>query len=478
MGASSIEGKRSKRIQSKKNAVQIAQASAHEQHELIHGKSLVQEILYPKILYLDLVQMTAALLIPTFARMARDYHITSTNTTTNHSMEEDPEAGRFIHNKAQMEEAKSPEEDMKASKEPSSSTPDAADADADAAATVVVLPSKTPEKQAWDPSEELAPQPHDLLQVVLNTMWATLAAADISEHPSTTTTFAPKITANLIETLLRENGEMERASDPELIQRMMQVAGSSAPDADGEAAPESGYLDASALLSALTSDLQDWQVAIEDKESTYVHDIFGEEILTSFDRLGTGYHGFSPKNRKGFSFRNTLKGEETQRQQQQLKEHQPPHSPVVTDGSTPAPTDCPRTTEESHPSTKLATSDSAIEAVETMQNSPPDASNDGFSNDTPELEKPEDVVRLANRGANGATTIDGVVDQNASIITLLLAWLTFIGYTGTYAPLLLDLTPLQINCPDETFGCVLGSTIWKWYVAPPVHVQRLARYQN
>jgi hypothetical protein len=281
-----------------------------------------------------------------------------------------------------------------------------------------------------------------LIQLVLHNFYQLSSAPTTSDTTGTSPPghpHPPKITARLIQILLKENGEMERANDPELIQRMMQVAG--AYGGSGDDPDKAICLDATSLLAALTGDLHDWQVGIEDRQSTYVQDIFGVEMLSSFDRLGKEYHYHpGPKTKLAWA---TSGIQSVGRPKQQ--HHQSPMKDR-TDTSTVSH-------KPTIPGIRILSTDSEIKA----ENIP-------SSNINTSENEVEDVVQLANRGSNGTTTIDRVVDQNASNLTMLLAWLTFIGYAGTWVPVLLDLAPVQITCDKDTFGCVLGDTILKWYV--------------
>jgi hypothetical protein len=74
----------------------------------------------------------------------------------------------------------------------------------------------------------------------------------------------PIVDADLVEGILWELGEFERAQDPQLVREMVQVASST-----------SGRFDEEALANALTSDIQDWKVGSEENISTLFCDVFG-----------------------------------------------------------------------------------------------------------------------------------------------------------------------------------------------------------
>ena len=74
----------------------------------------------------------------------------------------------------------------------------------------------------------------------------------------------PLLDEALVEDLLLQHGELERAGDRQLVQEMVQAATTA-----------SGRLDAGALVQALALDLGDWKVGSEDHLSTFFEDVFG-----------------------------------------------------------------------------------------------------------------------------------------------------------------------------------------------------------
>ena len=75
------------------------------------------------------------------------------------------------------------------------------------------------------------------------------------------------LNVDLVEALLLEFGEYERAQNPQLLRDMVQAASGGV---------ENGRLDVPALVRALTSDVREhWRVGCEDDRSTYAQDVLG-----------------------------------------------------------------------------------------------------------------------------------------------------------------------------------------------------------
>ena len=136
----------------------------------------------------------------------------------------------------------------------------------------------------------LQPEPIGLIGDVLKMLWRDSKNSSLfresapeeaedplhqSGDPVIMEALAPLVTPKLVEALLLENGDFERARDAALIRRMVDAARS-----------PSGRLDEEALINALTSDLDQWEVGCEDRRSTYVSDVFGTDDIPAFQRLG------------------------------------------------------------------------------------------------------------------------------------------------------------------------------------------------
>lgn len=168
--------------------------------------------------YLDIVQLTSILLIPTLARAGKEFR-DGTDDRSNHQDD--------IHNASDTgwyERWKSEKVQHKQDKE---------------------LLDK----------ESLRPQPHTLIKDVLGII--------LSEVYYDEADWPPLLTEDLVEGILLEYGEIERAQDKELIREMVRVAASS-----------SGRMDEAAFANCLTLDTGEWEVGSEDRKSSFYYDIF------------------------------------------------------------------------------------------------------------------------------------------------------------------------------------------------------------
>lgn len=478
------------------------------EEQIDRTKLLIQEILSPTVVYLDIVQLTSILLIPTIARMAKQCEaaLPHPDLTGNRQPPSDPVDTNAADRPADVGEVAQNYETTEESYLPIPSTQEvfgfvttllgqgncAADADADDAdedkkdeqeeAKVPPVPieldlhdEQNPNDNHQDPKkvsvndslvphadgneqpmqhnmyteesksnqqktifqgESLEPQPPGLIQLVLHTMWAIIRDASTSHDMATALGGPPLLTPDAMRALLLENGEMERVNDPALIQRMMDVAQS--PD-------NPGRLDERAFLRALTADLQDWEVGSEDRQSTYVYDVFGHSTMESFDRLGMD-SSYRPTDTNA-------------------------HNP--TQGSEPSNlnNDLSIPKEASNNSNTKTNDDgnSAVPSDSTFQWHPP---ADPINGNHAEVDKSiqgdgkaaaADHIELNKK--NSVHLMDTVVDSYGSTTSLLLAWMAYIGQTASYASLMLQMDAFQFQCDSESFKCTLGITVVSWIVA-------------
>jgi len=123
-------------------------------------------------------------------------------------------------------------------------------------------------------SQSLDPQPPDLilnsLRMILKDINVSPVEPEETEDASFQATSSslgsmPVLDVELVEAILLEMGEYERAQDPKLMREMTDAASS-----------RSGRFDAEALVNALTHDVREhWQVGSEDRLSTFFYDVFG-----------------------------------------------------------------------------------------------------------------------------------------------------------------------------------------------------------
>jgi hypothetical protein len=172
--------------------------------------------------YLDLVQITALLLIPTLARAAKiakenNYNTSILPEAKDEKKNEEPTGWyqRWRHKRRAKKEA-----------------------------------------QQAELAESLLPQPPTILQDVFRIMMK-----DVNFSGE-----GPLLDVDLVEAILLECGEFERASDDALKREMVEVARS-----------QSGRLDFEAFVNLLTYDLDEWEVGSEERVSTIFADVFKEE---------------------------------------------------------------------------------------------------------------------------------------------------------------------------------------------------------
>jgi hypothetical protein len=345
--------------------------------EVVRDEEAAQEVaaLYcefekPALEYLDVVQLMSIIIIPTLARF-----------------------------EAEWKERQNLHEDIKPSEfEPSQTNPNdnIKGAEIDSAilgiipvgaviAPLLMNSAGVVNKFGFlrDP-DSLRPKPAGLIGEVLQSLWRDTDADDAlitkvkvksrddeNENPplsvDASIPIAPVLTTAMVQFMLSNNGEHERAKDTALIQKMVDVAKS-----------PSGRFDEEALMNALTSDLRDWDVGCEDRTTTYIYDIFGTDDLVSFQRL---------------------------------REAQAPT------GSEEAP------------------------------------------------DQDDDTVALLKK--KSGRVFDSVVDEYGSYASLLLIWFFYICCSAILAYILTAMGVFDIQCSkegDTSFGCILLSTIWRWYV--------------
>jgi hypothetical protein len=102
-------------------------------------------------------------------------------------------------------------------------------------------------------NESLKPSPSDIIPDVLSLL---LKSVHCDEPPV--------LDATLVRKLLILHGECERAADPIMVDKMVEAATSS-----------SGLFDQEAFTKALTSDLSEWNIGAEDKNTTSFYDVWG-----------------------------------------------------------------------------------------------------------------------------------------------------------------------------------------------------------
>ena len=210
----------------------------------------------------------------------------------------------------------------------------------------------------------------------------------------------PVLTVEVVQSLMNKIGFHEWAADQDLIQRMVDVAKS-----------PSGRLDEQAFVSALTSDLKDWNVGHEQRESTYIFDVFGVDNLSSFVRE-------EKKHEEGSVSANN-------------QEHSSSHDEKadIEDGND--------------------------------ANSQKSASTGEEGGDIPVLSRWRTYK-----------VIDFVTDSYGSFIAVILIWAVYICNATAYSSLIFSTDPFQFSCQDfdaandsqgDKFACTLVETIVTWF---------------
>lgn len=169
--------------------------------------------------YLDLVQVLAILLIPTLARAGQKLQAN-----------QEVAAVEIVRNETEEEEG---------SKNSSDET--------------------SQQQQQRQQESSLEPQPAHLIEDGLRFL---LKNVYIDADDT--------LSIDLVEALLLEFGEYERAQDRQLLEEMVQAA-----------TTPSGRLDAASFAQALTADLRAWEIGSEDRMSTYAEDVFGGDPVAA-----------------------------------------------------------------------------------------------------------------------------------------------------------------------------------------------------
>lgn len=366
-------------------------------------QALLGEMLEPKMMYLDIVQMTSMLLIPTIARYGQEW-----TKTHSFALKTDRVKERIVDPPMYGESGPQATDDPVRM--------DGADAE--------ILRSFTPDVSdplSPDDSEDASPKvsdPNDSEELFDFILCKLLKLATKTGRVSSSvysgsafvmsSTDSPLLDKSLVETLMVACGLHDRATDSDLLERMVDVART-----------PSGCLDVRSLVAALTSDIEPWHVDNEMKESTYACDIFGPDGVYVFQRA------------KG----NTK------------------HSKM----QNPTPSDHVKHINDIEIAHELEDGTDVREPPETP------GKKTAAVNDWKE-ELPMDVSRIGM-----AKGIDFVVDAFNSFFGLVLIWAVYISYAGSYAALVMTLPAFQFKCDPlssqgEAFGCVLSTTILSWLI--------------
>jgi hypothetical protein len=197
--------------------------------------------------YYDVVQMVAMLIIPNVTKVANK--LNKLSLKKHHSLQgySSPFASKqayFQHWRKRKVQQKQEVEDNQKQKRASNSDTHG-----------------TPATSSRLPLADLPPYHvvYSLLEDGLALLLSSVPATDSDIWP-------PPINIPLIHSMLLECGEVERAHNHKLLQAMVEAAHT-----------ESGRLDVTALVQALTADLSAWPVGSEEEKTSQYHDIMGFE---------------------------------------------------------------------------------------------------------------------------------------------------------------------------------------------------------
>jgi hypothetical protein len=435
-----------------KKTTERNKAEEHENNEL-----LLDEVLNPKLVYLDIVQMVNVLMIPTIARYSSEWRLKNHAKVASTYYQD--ELGRVQSRLATKGRNSNANEyaSVEVGLSEMSYLGTADNVSTQGGGGGGGVNATLWQIQMEQLAGELAPKPDGLLEFVLGRMLNQLRQHEASKKKSnntnssaaegnsgetndattdnTTTTSGgevnydgsspllgespPMVTAEMVKALLMFHGESERANDDALVSKMVSAAKS-----------PSGRFDEHAFVSALSSDLSDWDVGCEDRTSTCVYDVFGTMDLFNFKRVGTAHDNNGNDNDET---NNKNKNDTTAQGAEE------PEGATKTSGG------------------GEGTGDDATEQ-KTDTKGAAAADNKNKDEDKLVLEVEDDVMvqRVTSQ------IIDTVRDGFGSTVVLLLIWLTYICHAGTYSSLVLATDTFTFECEEPTIGCTLGGTIISW----------------
>lgn len=204
------ESMRAKNGSSRANSSQMFADMLGEDSEVDDTKALITELVNPKIFYLDLVQITSLLMIPTILSLSKSWD----------------QKGDTLEENADENKTETP--------------------------------GQFDDKPQFDESSEVSAR--EILGVAVQSMQSLVARkANHSDR-------ALEINHDLIRNLLLQKNELEWANNEDLIDEMVSAAKRMSP-------AETAILDEETLIRCMTADIQAWPVGCEDSVTTVLQDI-------------------------------------------------------------------------------------------------------------------------------------------------------------------------------------------------------------
>lgn len=301
----------------------------------------------------------------------------------------------------------------------------------------------------------LDPKPANIIPAVLTNMLASVNASGGKSK-------FPPLTAALVKSLLLASGECERAEDKVLVDKMVEAASSS-----------SGLFDEEAFVNALTSDLKQWKVGCEDSNTTSFYDVYGFESYREQRKM--------EEHQKEVAEKSAAEAQETDEQaSHQLSKsglasisagsadaagsNAQDDDMTVEDDIVPSMIRLPaHLTNLQSPDSHSIYSTSSMLSVSAMSN----VTFDESALETPrELHPTDDHENESSYKLDRTKTpldIDFAIDMHSSIVLTVVIFFFFMATSLVYATLILQIPEFDPKCGEE-FGCLIAAKIILWMV--------------
>jgi len=302
-------------------------------------------------------------------------------------------------------------------------------------------------KQDAERIQSLRPKPENLIEDVHKMMMAAIEDDEydraeaarvgggdfVSSLAQDTAQQLPVLNEKFVRRLLECCGEYERAAEPELIAEMVCMAtgtGDAGSDSCTESTDEPVLFNVEALVRALTSDMEAWQVGCEDKFSTVWADVMGFESLKEYEEVRLVK---SKESGKKAGNRTPVDDHDSSNSRDDLS---PQESKDLERGQL-----------------RSGGSNNAKASVEVVT-----FQEEGNN----EIDTPASLDVHAIRREPTATHIDYVADISRSVPYTVFLWVFYVTTALCYMTLFQATPIVQGNCRGSEFGCTLAGTIWSW----------------